>query len=220
LTNGVRATEGAISHIELQPEPFTVKNELIGDHLPIGLCGTAYIDFLAEARQCRLLNERGRLENLTGAESLIIPWSDYGRAFRIAQGPGKTDIVITEVDIANLLQAKAAIAAGILTLLERIGLTAGEIKRVYLAGGFGLHLSREHAIGCGLLPGFSVEQIEVVGNTSLAGAYLSLLDCGALDEVARAAGKMEVIELNLDPGFEDRFIEQLSLPDAKMMLQL
>jgi uncharacterized 2Fe-2S/4Fe-4S cluster protein (DUF4445 family) len=48
----------------------------------------------------------------------------------------------------------------------------------------------------------------------LAGAYLSLLDCGALDEVGRAARQMKVIELNLDPGFEDRYIEQLSLPAA------
>jgi uncharacterized 2Fe-2S/4Fe-4S cluster protein (DUF4445 family) len=217
LTNGVRATEGAISHVELTAKPFTVKNELIGEHLPIGLCGTAYIDFLAEGRALGVVNEHGRFEDVDGADSRIIPWRDYGRAFRIAQGPGKTDIVITEVDIANLLQAKAAIAAGILTLLERIGLTAAQIKRVYLAGGFGLHLSREHAIGCGLLPGFAADQIEVVGNTSLAGAYLSLLDCGALDEVARAAGKMEVIELNLDPGFEDRYIEQLALPaDVKL----
>jgi uncharacterized 2Fe-2S/4Fe-4S cluster protein (DUF4445 family) len=218
LTNGVRATEGAISHVELGRDPFIVKNELIGEHLPIGLCGTAYIDFLAEARSVGLLTGHGRFDNaaVAGAEMRLIPWREYGQAFRIAQGPGKTDIVITEVDIANLLQAKAAIAAGILTLLERIGLAAGDIKRVYLAGGFGLHLSRAHAIGCGLLPGFTVEQIEVVGNTSLAGAYLGLLDCGALDEIARAAGKMEVIELNLDPGFEDRFIEQLALPESSL----
>ena len=75
-----------------------------------------------------------------------------------------------------------------------------------------MHLDRNHAIGCGLLPGFLPEQIEVVGNTSLAGAYLALLDCGALDEIARAGKKMDVVELNLDAGFEDRYIEQLSLP--------
>jgi uncharacterized 2Fe-2S/4Fe-4S cluster protein (DUF4445 family) len=214
LTNGVRAAEGAISHIAMTREPFAIQNELIGKHLPIGLCGTAYIDFLAEARSIGLLNNRGRLDSgaVPGSDHRIVPWHDYGHALRIAQGPGGTDIVITEVDVANLLQAKAAIAAGILTLLERVKIKVSDIKKVYLAGGFGLHLSRPHAIGCGLLPGFKPEQIEVVGNTSLAGAYLSLLDCGALDEVARAARKMEVIELNLDPGFEDRYIEQLSLP--------
>ena len=182
---------------------------------PIGLCGTAYVDFLAVGRESGLLNNRGRIEKdaVTDKDGRIIPWKEYGLAFRVAYGQGKTDIVIAETDIANLLQAKGAIAAGILILMERIGLTPAQIKTLYLAGGFGLHLDRAHAIRCGLLPGFTPEQIEVVGNTSLAGAYLALLDCGALDEIARAGSKMEVIELNQDPRFEDRYIEQLSLPD-------
>ena len=210
MTNGVRATDGAIAHIELKRKPFAVAVEQIGKGLPIGLCGTAYVDFLAEGRASGLLNERGRFAAAFTEQTM--PWKDYGRALRVATGSGKTDIVVTETDIAGLLQAKAAIAAGILTLLERTGLKPAQIKKLYLAGGFGLHLNRAHAIACGLLPGFVPEQIEVVGNTSLAGAYLALLDCGALDEIARAGNKMDVVELNLDPGFEDRYIEQLSLP--------
>ena len=250
LTNGVRATVGAISHIALKaipdplnsesgmsvslgnsqvsakqtgatPVPLTpdnqthphtliIETEKIGQGMPIGLCGTAYVDFLAEGRTTGFLTERGRFAE--GFTDQTIPWKDYGRALRVATGTGKVDIVITETDIAGLLQAKAAIAAGILTLLERCGLTPAQIKNLYLAGGFGLHLNRVNAIACGLLPGFVPEQIEVVGNTSLGGAYLALLDCGALDEITRAGTKMDVIELNLDPGFEDRYIEQLSLP--------
>jgi len=250
LTNGVRATVGAISHIKLKvklvpmnsesgmgvspvnsqmsakqtggtPVPLKpdnqthqhtliIETEKIGQGMPIGLCGTAYVDLLAEGRATGFLNERGRFAE--GFTDQTMPWKDYGRALRIATGTGKTDIVVTETDIAGLLQAKAAIAAGILTLLERCGLTPAQIKKLYLAGGFGLHLNRVNAIACGLLPGFVPEQIEVVGNTSLAGAYLALLDCGALDEITRAGTKMDVIELNLDPGFEDRYIEQLSLP--------
>ena len=210
MTNGVRATDGAIAHIELKRKPFAVAVEQIGKGMPIGLCGTAYVDFLAEGRATGLLNERGRFAAVFTEQTM--PWKDYGRALRVATGSGQTDIVVTETDIAGLLQAKAAIAAGILTLLERTSLKPAQIKKLYLAGGFGLHLNRGHAIACGLLPGFVPEQIEVVGNTSLAGAYLALLDCGALDEIARAGKKMDVVELNLDPGFEDRYIEQLSLP--------
>jgi uncharacterized 2Fe-2S/4Fe-4S cluster protein (DUF4445 family) len=53
----------------------------------------------------------------------------------------------------------------------------------------------------------------VVGNTALAGAYLALLDSGVLDELTRIGKRLDVVELNLDPGFEDRFIEQLVLPE-------
>ncbi|MDW8343240.1 MAG: ASKHA domain-containing protein [Verrucomicrobiae bacterium] len=215
LTHGVRATEGAIAHVVVGQPPGSARVEKIGTGPPIGLCGTAYIDFLATARATGLLNHRGRFD-LTTAHAYaahVIPWKDYGHAFRVAHGPAKTDIVITEPDIANLLQAKAAIAAGILTLLERVHLRPADIRKVYLAGGFGLHLNRAHAIGCGLLPGFRPDQIEVVGNSSLAGAYLALFDAGALDEMTRIARRMEVIELNLDPDFEDRYIEQLNLPE-------
>jgi uncharacterized 2Fe-2S/4Fe-4S cluster protein (DUF4445 family) len=214
LSHGVRATEGAIAHMQLTKEPFTLKTEVIGRKTPIGLCGTAYIDFLAQARRIGLITAAGRFDKdaVPSAADHLIQWEDYGLALRIAYGQGKRDIVITELDIARLLQAKAAVAAGILTLLERIGLTPREVKRLYLAGGFGLHLNPAFTIGCGLLPGFTPDQIEIVGNTSLAGAYLALLDCGALDEIARAGKKMEVIELNLDPGFESRYIDQLSLP--------
>jgi uncharacterized 2Fe-2S/4Fe-4S cluster protein (DUF4445 family) len=86
------------------------------------------------------------------------------------------------------------------------------VKTLYLAGGFGLHLSLGHAIGCGLLPGFNPEQIQVVGNTSLGGAFLALNDRNLLAEMSAACARVESIELNLQPGFEDAYIDHLSLP--------
>lgn len=189
LTNGVRAAEGAIQKIRFGAETHV---DVIGKTKPIGICGSAYVDFLAEGRRTGLLNEHGRFSS--------------GSTFELAPG-----ILITETDVAHLLQSKAAIAAGIVTLLERAGLTASAIKRVYMAGGFGLHINVANAIGCGLLPGFSTEQVQVVGNTSLAGAFVSLLDRGALEEIARVCRQIEVVELNLDPGFESRYIDHLSL---------
>lgn len=53
----------------------------------------------------------------------------------------------------------------------------------------------------------------MVGNTALTGALLSLLDRGALDAMETLRSRIEVIELNLQPNFEDRYIDHLSLPD-------
>jgi uncharacterized 2Fe-2S/4Fe-4S cluster protein (DUF4445 family) len=94
----------------------------------------------------------------------------------------------------------------------RAGTATRDVKRLDLAGGFGLHLSLEDAIGCGLLPGFVAEQIQVVGNTSLGGAFLALNDRSLLEEMTAACRTMEAIELNLQPGFEDAYIDQLVLP--------
>jgi uncharacterized 2Fe-2S/4Fe-4S cluster protein (DUF4445 family) len=104
---------------------------------------------------------------------------DDERALSLA-GPGSPRI--SEVDVAVLLQAKAAIGAGIETLLETAGIRADEISRVYLAGGFGMHLDVPNAIAIGLLPGFTPEQVRVVGNTSLAG-LLALIDRTTLAEM-------------------------------------
>jgi uncharacterized 2Fe-2S/4Fe-4S cluster protein (DUF4445 family) len=130
----------------------------------------------------------------------------------VARGQGKRDIVVAETDIASLLQAKAAIAAGILTLLAEAGVKQSEIRNLYLAGGFGMHLDHASAIGCGLLPGFAPEQVRVVGNTSLAGAYLAMVDRSALDEMKRLAHHVQIIESTLAPGFDDRYLAQLLLP--------
>jgi uncharacterized 2Fe-2S/4Fe-4S cluster protein (DUF4445 family) len=221
LTNGIRATDGAIERVRFTKEPFAVHTDVIGKTTPIGLCGSAYVDFLADGRRIGLLTATGRFDRASVADTsdLLVTTKDAALAFRVARGQGQPrsdrdgrDILISETDIAHLLQSKAAIAAGILTLLERTGLTPAQIKKVYLAGGFGLHLNVVNAIGCGLLPGFQAKQVEVVGNTSLAGAYLGLLDCGALDEITRIGKDIEIVELNLDPGFESRYIDQLTLP--------
>ena len=54
--------------------------------------------------------------------------------------------------------AKAAIAAGIQTLLESSNTTCEEIETFYLAGGFGSHLRVESAAAIGLIP----ESLEVL----------------------------------------------------------
>jgi uncharacterized 2Fe-2S/4Fe-4S cluster protein (DUF4445 family) len=218
LECGVRAGVGAVSHLSFDGDPFAVEAEVIPSSdkytRPAGICGTAYIDLLARGRTSGLLSPTGRFTADLPDEAGHWLFTDEfnRRCLRVTRRRAHSDIFVTELDIARLLQAKAAIAAGILTLLERVGVAPADIKTLHLAGGFGLHLDVQSAIESGLLPGFQPQQIEVVGNTSLAGAYLALLDRSTLAEMERARQSMEVIELNLDPNFEMRYIDQLSLP--------
>jgi uncharacterized 2Fe-2S/4Fe-4S cluster protein (DUF4445 family) len=214
LSSGTRAQDGAVSGIRFGLDPFDVELETIGD-LAVGagsgICGSAYIDFLSTARACGLLRENGRFDRTLWAglpEAHRIETED-GFAFQLTENDGPR---ISEIDIAHLLQAKAAIGAGIETLLSATGVTAPEIGRVYLAGGFGMHVDVAHAIAIGLLPGFREEQVRVVGNTALAGALLALLDHTVLAEMEELRGRIEVVELNMQPDFEDRYIDHLSLP--------
>lgn len=217
LRCGTRAREGAVSDLRLTLNPFQLETETIGN-LPLaranGLCGSAYVDFLATARSSGLLGVAGRFE-LAAWESVPARnrLTDGGeRALRLTETNGAGALRISEVDVALLLQAKAAIGAGIEILLETAGIRAADLDRVYLAGGFGMHLNVAHAIAIGLLPGFREEQVRVVGNTALAGALLTLVDRTTLDEMENLRTQVEVIELNLAEGFEDRYVEHLMLP--------
>lgn len=214
LASGVRGVHGAIERVRLQRDPFRAELGVIGNvSRPLGLCGSAYVDFLFEARSVGILQTNGRFTPgfIAGAGPLVEA-GEYGRRLRLHDHGASGPVWITEVNVARLLQAKAAIAAGINTLLGLLGITARDVRTVYLAGGFGMHLSLEHAIGCGLLPGFTPGQIKVVGNTSLGGAFLALNDRSLLAEMQGGCAKLESIELNLQPGFEDAYIDQLMLP--------
>ena len=217
LQCGTRARAGAVSDLCLQRQPFALRAETIGGG-PLaqagGLCGSAYVDFLATARQCGLLETTGRFN--------AAAWADLPAAYRLAEGGaralrlaadgGAAALRISEADVARLLQAKAAIGAGIEVLLAAAGLRAADVDQLHLAGGFGMHLNVAHAIAIGLLPGFRPDQVRVAGNTSLAGALLALVDRNTLAEMEKLRETTRVVELNLADGFEDRYIEHLLLP--------
>ena len=131
---------------------------------------------------------------------------------RLTEIDGESTLFVSEKDVALLLQAKAAIGAGIEVLLDTVGIYPADIGRVSLTGGFGMHLNLTHAIAIGILPGFREEQVQVVGNTALAGAFISLQDRTMRDEMGRLRTKVKVVELNSVDSFEDRHIEHLMLP--------
>jgi uncharacterized 2Fe-2S/4Fe-4S cluster protein (DUF4445 family) len=213
----MRAGDGAISRLRItSASPLKVEHEVLGAaQKPVGICGSGYVDFLAEGRRVGLLTPAGRFDRAavdvqtlrrrlsTGKDGLAVP------VFSTASG---CDVVVSEADVARLLQAKAAIAAGIVTLLRRLNLRPGDVSRVCLAGGFGMHVEVANAIRCGLLPDFQPEQVRVIGNSSLAGAYLALLDRAVMDELERIRQNVSVVELNQDEQFESCYIDQLVLP--------
>lgn len=214
LSWGTRAIEGAVSRIHGNLlDPASVRFEHVGRGKPRapGFCGSAYIDFMALGAESGLLQSSGRFDTaLAETNGISLVLGKYGRAWLLnpedPEGPS-----ISDADIALLLQAKAAIAAGVEILLNQSGVKRADIGRVYLAGGFGLNIGIESAITCGLLAGFKREQIEVVGNSSLGGAYVCMLDRERAAQLEHSARGVRIIELNEDPDFEDTYIDYLNL---------
>lgn len=220
LSCGVRASHRAISQIRMTADPPRVIGATMcdGETEPVGVCGTAYVDLLAS----------GRAGGLFGASGRVTPegrlrWSHALRGSRHGgleirlspeQGEWRDDrhARVTERDIAAVLQAKAAIRAGIEVLLDRAELRGPDLRTIYVAGGFGTRLNVANASAIGLLPEVDPHCVVPLGNTSLAGAAAVVLDATRLDRMSRLAGRIEPHTLGHDDDFEERFITALRLP--------
>ena len=208
LRYGTFAGPGAITHIRMTEEGCVCQG--YGGKSPrqaTGLCGSAYISFMAEALRTKRLSPTGRFNS-----TVDLHVEDGIRGMQLLAGQ---PLGVYESDIAELLQAKAAIAAGILTLLNLAGITPRDISKLYLGGGFGRHVDVADALQIGLLPGFTPEQIEVAGNTALGGAYLALLNDEVPTAMTIACARLQCIELNTCPEFEDYFLDCLTLEAIK-----
>ena len=122
------------------------------------------------------------------------------------------DIVLTEIDIENLIRTKAAIYAGCKVLLASVGVSFKDLDQVIIAGGFGRHLDLEKAIFIGLLPEIEIEKFIFVGNGSLLGARLLSFSKNLLKEAERIALMMTNLELTNHPTFMNEFIAAMFLP--------
>ena len=91
----------------------------------------------------------------------------------------------------------------------RYGVTADDIDKVYLAGGFGVHLNVEKALTIGLLPEEMDGKIEAVGNTSLLGAIAyGCQESGneRIDHILECASE---IDLSSDKAFQEFYVDAM-----------
>jgi uncharacterized 2Fe-2S/4Fe-4S cluster protein (DUF4445 family) len=126
------------------------------------------------------------------------------------------DIVLTRVDVDNLLRAKAAIYAGFTVLAQSVGVELRDVERFLIGGAFGKYINIEKAIQIGLLPDLPWDRFQFLGNTAALGAYMALLSREARAKVKALAEKMTYIELSADNTFYDAFTSALFLPHTDL----
>jgi len=126
--------------------------------------------------------------------------------------------VINEVDINNFIRAKGAIFAGIMTLLEQVGLQVSDLEQIILAGGFGSFIDLDSAMSVGLLPEVDPDKIVYVGNGSLMGAWMSELSNHIRKDVVEVVRRMTSFELSEIPGFKDQYVASVFLPHTDLSL--
>jgi uncharacterized 2Fe-2S/4Fe-4S cluster protein (DUF4445 family) len=219
VRHGMRAMKGAIEEVRINSKTLEPTLSVIGGGPPQGICGSGLISALAEMFITGVINRSGRIdmEFVSGRRKgrSRVRRGDHGAEYVLAwardSGMGE-DIILTEVDINNLIRTKAAIYAGIAVMAHSLGIPLSDVEEVLIGGAFGQHINVEEAIQIGLLPDLPWERFRFLGNTSLWGAYNALLSRFARAQVEEIAGKLTYMELIADNTFMNELTGALFLP--------
>ncbi len=213
VSHGMRATRGAIEEIWINNKTYEPTFRVIGNTKPKGICGSGLLSLIAEMFMTGLIDRAGnvnmmlpspRLRDGAHGPEYVVVWESETEFQR--------DIVISHVDIDNLLRAKAAIYAGFSVLAHSVGISLSETEQIIIGGSFGKYINIEKAIQIGLLPDLPWDRFQFLGNTSVLGAYYGLLEKEARNKIRDIASRMTYIELSADNTFYNAFISAMFLP--------
>ncbi len=217
VEHGMRATEGAIEEVWIHSATFEPTVRVIGGGKPHGLCGSGLIALLAELFVTGVIDKAGNLRHDLGTprvrrgahgDEYVVAWAEETATGR--------DIVLTRVDIDNLMRAKAAIYAGFSVLAQSVGIALADVEQVLIGGAFGQYLNVEKAVQIGLLPDMPWERFQFLGNTSVRGAAMALLSQVVRRQMAEVARKMTYLELSMDNRFHEEFMSAMFLPHTEV----
>ncbi len=217
VVHGMRAARGAVEEVWIDGRTYEPTCRVIGKGRPRGICGSGLISLVAEMFLTGIVDKGGHIDQTLPTPR--VRRGEHGAEYVVAWGKDTADgddITITAVDIDNLLRAKAAVYAGFNVLADRVGVELGSVERVLIGGAFGKYINVEKAVDIGLLPDLPWERFEFLGNTSVKGAYLALLDREMRAAVAGIASAMTYIELSADNSFYEAFTSALFLPHTDL----
>lgn len=185
---GMRAVTGAISSFNLDIENIVA--HVIGNTSPKGICGSALIDAVAILHKLDQVGLFGEINSREDHVNLI------------------EKIILTQKDINEFQLAKAAIAAGMTILANKLSIPVSDIQQVYIAGGFGNYINLEHVSDLGMIE-LPEEKISKMGNTALIGAKMFLFSDKKI--ISEILAKTRHVNLEGDPNFQNIYVDKMLL---------
>lgn len=205
LSCGMPALPGAICHVSIGDCGF-LSIQTVGHETPKGVCGSGLMEAVDAFLTHAIIDRHGTYHPDYAADGYPL--------FILTQ---KNRIVLTQADIRMFQLAKAAIRAGMDSLLQHSGLLPDDLDAIYLAGAFGLSLDPDCAVRLGLFPPGTASRVHALGNTSLAGAADLLLSENPLrdlSEMTAMCSRFETLSLSSDEDFTADFVAQMDFPPA------
>ena len=206
---GMRAAPGAIERVWINEGKLLYR--VIGDQLPVGLCGSGILDAVGQLLKVGVLDARGAMSldhpsvrrGPHGPEFVLVPRSDSGNG---------EDIVLSRRDVSEIQLAKGAMRAGTEVLMLEAGITIDDLDRIVIAGAFGSYIDVRNALRVGMFPPLPPDRFEQVGNAAGVGARLVLLSAEQRVLAAEIAEQAEYVELTNDSRFTMAFADAMMMP--------
>ncbi len=194
ISCGIGAVEGAICNVALKDDKFTIRT--IGDRKAIGICGSGIIDMTAEMIRNEYVDISGRIPD------------SVAQPVDICEG-----VSFTQKDIREVQLAKAAIRAGIEVLMEKLGLGADDIDKVYISGGFGTFIDIGNCLEMGMFPAVELSRFVTLGNAAVKGAVSMVHSSEFFSAVEKLRGGIEYVELFDSSEFQEQYVEYMMFGD-------
>ena len=213
---GMRAGKGAIDAVVWDEPGQKLIPHTLGDQAAQGICGSGLFEAIAVLFEKGVMDRSGRLDRgFPGVKAT--PQKELCYEIVPAAGSGSGGaIFLTETDIKSFIYSKAAVYAGIETLLKEVEMDWDAVDRVLIAGSLGANMDLPAAICLGLLPDIDRSKFHALGNTSLAGARLYLLSRAMQARMDAFAARLTCIELSNAPGFMQAYNAALFLPHTDL----
>ncbi len=213
ISNGMRAAPGAILDAHINEGELELQT--INHQSPKGICGSGLFHLADLFYRIRFIDANGRInkpERIADpifrhlAESRIAVRNDNPQSITVFNG-----IRLTQTDIREFQLAKAAIASAWEFLCEIAGCQPTDIENVYIAGAFGNYIRPQAAINLGLIPALELNRVHFIGNASLEGARMMLLNRKYQQAADRMAKRTNFIELAGRHEFQEKFVQNMRL---------
>ena len=221
ISHGMIARLGAIEGVSFQNSNLHYR--IIGNIKPKGLCGSGLVDLVAVLLHCGVIDYEGLVGDVgqeisNDLNSRIINRSTVND-FLVASAQESYDgrpIYLTQKDIREVQLAKAAIAAGIKTLMNEMGVGIKDIDQMCLAGALGNYVNPISIMRIGLLPKINPQIIKNLGNAASTGAAMVLLSKAHWQKANKLAHFIDHIELSTRLDFNQYFIESIDFPEENL----
>ena len=210
LTCGMAALHGAISSVRIMDE--RVKLTVIGAVPPLGICGSAALEAVAELLNLDIIEPTGRLRDAAEISSnlggRVIPYQ--GENGFVLYRDAKRLLLLTQGDIRQIQLAKSALRAGMEVLLQRACIRCEALGDVVLTGSFGAVLHPEWLKIIGIFDESMVHTTRFVPEGALTGVERAFAANDGFEAVENLADQFRVVPLSGTPLFETLFLQHIN----------